>query len=83
MLIEMRAALVKAAIHFDDEPRGGSAEVRDVATDDDLTTEGDAETAAAQLGPEQLLGERWVAPQMVRLRGELVLALGGLATLIG
>ena len=66
--IEPSTSGVHAAVDFDDEAQGRADEVRDVAADDDLAAEGDAEAAAAQLGPEQLLGERWVLPQTARLR---------------
>jgi hypothetical protein len=42
VLIEMRAPLVKAAIHFDDQANAGSDEIRDVAANDDLTAKCDA-----------------------------------------
>jgi len=38
---------VIAAIHFDDQAGGGSAEISDVAANDDLATERHAQTAAA------------------------------------
>jgi len=55
VLIEMCAALVKAAVHFDDQAGGGSAEISDVAANDDLATERHAQTAAAQLAPQASL----------------------------
>jgi hypothetical protein len=80
--IEMNAAAMPGAIYFHDETRRTRGEVRDVTTDDDLTPEYDAETAAAQLRPEPLFGRRLVAAHAVGASFELDLALGGLATLI-
>jgi len=74
---------VHAAVDFDDEAPRGADEVRDVAADDDLAAEGDAEAAAAKLGPEELFGERRVVPEMVGPGSEFVATLGGLTTLIG
>jgi len=80
--IEGSASGVHAAVDFDDEVPGRADEIGGVAADDHLATEGDVETAAAQLDPQELLGEGWVVPEMVGLGCELVATLGELTTLI-
>ena len=81
VLIELRAALVKAAIHFDDQAGGGCTEICNVATDDDLTTECDAETAAAQLIPQASLRRLEMLAHALRANCELMQTLRDLATL--
>jgi hypothetical protein len=81
--VEPGASEVDGAVDFDDEAPGGAEEVGDVANDDDLATEGDAELGATECGPEELLGECWVVPEMVGLGCELALTLGGLTMVIG
>jgi hypothetical protein len=49
---------VIAAIYFDDQARTGGEEVHDETAERHLAAEPDAEAAAAQLGPEGLLGRR-------------------------
>jgi len=82
VLIEMCAALVKAAVHFDDQAGGGSAEISDVTTDDDLATERSAETAAAQLSPQASFRSREMLAHVQRAASELMLTLRRLTTLI-
>ncbi len=53
--VSPRAASVIPAVHLYDEPDTGRAEVDDVLADDDLPPKRDAQTAAAELSPEQRL----------------------------
>ena len=50
-----RAPGVIPPIHFHDQPDAGRAEVDDVLADDDLTPKRNAQTAAAELSPEERL----------------------------
>jgi len=72
--IEVLAPEVHFPIDVDDEEGFGADEVSDVAADDHLTTEREAEAAASEGGPEALLGERGVVTKVVGLRFELELA---------
>jgi hypothetical protein len=68
---------VIAPVDFDDETSGRRAEVRDVATDDELSAKGNAEAAATQPCPEARFGSR----EMLPATGELVLPLRRRTTL--
>ena len=81
--VETDAVCVHAAVDFDHETAGGADDIRDVAADDHLPAEGKAETAAAKLGPEQLLGEGWVLAQMMGTSFELAAAPSRLTLMIG
>ena len=81
--VETDAVCVHAAVDFDHETAGGADDIRDVAADDHLPAEGKAETAAAKLGPEQLLGEGWVLAQMMGTSFELAAAPSRLTLTIG
>jgi hypothetical protein len=77
--IEVLAPKVDFPIDFNDEEGFGADEVSDVAADDHLTTEGEAEVASFERGPEALLGERGVVTKVVGLRFELMLAMDDVA----
>jgi len=77
------AVRVHSAIDFDDEAARRADDIRDVTTDDELPTEGDAEAAATKLGPQQLLRERRVVPQVVSASFELTAAPSRLTLMTG
>ncbi len=79
MRVKALAPEVDFPIDFDDEERFAAREVGDVATDNHLTAEGDAEAAAFERGPEAQLGERGVVTKVVGLRFELMLAIDDVA----
>jgi len=79
MRVEAGAGSVHAAIDFDDEEDLGADEVSDEAADDDLAAEWEAQTAAFEGGPQALLGEGGVVTKVVRLCGELELAISDVA----
>ncbi len=68
--VSPRAAGVIPAVHFHDEPDTGRAEVDDVLADDDLPPKRDAETAAAELSPEQRLRRGGSQPHGAGARSE-------------
>jgi hypothetical protein len=80
--IEMCAGMMIAAIHFDDHPHTGRAEISDVATDDELAPECDAQATAAQLIPQARFRRGEVLTHALRAKSELLLMLRDLATLI-
>jgi hypothetical protein len=71
--IQVGAHEVHAAIYFHDEPCRGTGKVCDEAPDDELAAEGDAELAAAQLSPKQLLRERGLVAHAVSVSLKLEL----------
>jgi len=81
--IEPSTAGVHPTVDLDDEPRRAAGEVSNVTPDDDLPPKRDPEAATAELSPQELLGARWMLPQMVSPSLELELTLCGLTMLIG
>jgi len=83
LLIEVRTPLVIAAIHFDDQVHGRSAEISHEAPDDDLPPKRNAETAATQLIPQERLRRCGLPAHALSATLELMMALRPLTTLIG
>jgi hypothetical protein len=77
--VEVLAAGVDLPIDLDDEARFAAREIGDVATDDDLAAEGDAQAATFELAPETLLGGRGVVTQVMGLRTQLELTVSDVA----